>query len=176
MLFALAIIVTGCGSSAPKDVFSGTWQRQIAEDAAFDKAIEEIVIEKEKDAYFVKNNLWRYVSNACRNDNGKFDKDPSGRLICTFKLTQSTRIPKTSAELKGNTLIVKVGLGQIALNEKDGKIISTGFINNKEHTYTKKDDKQFREMLKEHFKTISTSFDIPKAWIKKEDNSILDKK
>ena len=178
LLFALAVAVSGCGgsTSSSNDKLTGTWQRQVTENYAFDKAIEEIVIEKEKNNYFVKSYLWRYVSNGCVNDKGKYDKDANGNLICTFKLTQKPDIPKTPAELKGNTLMVKVGLAQVALTEKEGKIVSTGFNSNQEHTFLKKDDKKFKDMLKEHLKTISSGSDVAKGWIIKEDNSILEKK
>ena len=176
MIFALAIIAAGCGGSSSKDTLVGTWQRQVTENYAFDKSIEEIVIEKEKNNYFVKSYLWRYVSNGCVNDKGKYDKDTNGNLICTFKLTKKPDIPKTLAELKGNTLIVKLGLAQVALTEKEGKIISTGFYSNQEHTFLKKDDKKFKDMLKEHLKSISSGSDVAKSWIIKEDNSILEKK
>ena len=177
-IFILAIAITGCGDQSQtstkeaKDPFVGTWYA-IVDNA--DKSIEEITIEKEKDAYFIKSSELRYTSNACINSKGKYDKDANGKMLCTLTLERREILPKTNANIKGNTLVVPQTFGTITITPKENKLSTTGALSEKEVTFEKTDKSKLKNMVNQHLERYSKGPDISKGWSIKVDNSIIEK-
>ena len=176
LMLVFSISLTGCqeqnSAKETKDPFVGTWQAQ-ADDIY--NSIEEIVITKEKDTYFVRAYEWRYYSNYGINDNGKFDKDSNGKLINTLTLTKKSMVSKTNAQIKGSSLIVPLQLGQITIEATDGKIRTKGISQSKETLYEKTNKESFNKLLDAHLKTY-TKLEVDKHSTAKIDNSILNNK
>lgn len=175
-IFILAIALAGCGGEVPskevKDPFVGTWYA-IVDNA--DKSIEEITIEKEKDTYFIKSSELRYTSNACINSKGKYDKDANGKMLCTLTLERREILPKTNANIKGNTLVVPQTFGTITITPKENKLSTTGALNEKEVTFEKTDKAKLKTMVDQHLEKYSKGPDVYKTWSIKVDNSIIEK-
>lgn len=176
LMLVFSISLTGCqeenSAKETKDPFVGTWQAQTDD---IYNSIEEIVITKEKNTYFVQTYDWRYYSNNGINDNGKIDKDSDGKVIYTLTLTKKNMVPKTSAEVKGSSLIVPLQLGQITIEAINGKIKTKGFSQSKEAVYEKTNKELFNKLLDVHLKQY-TKLEIGKNTTAKIDNSILNSK
>lgn len=177
-ILILTIAIAGCGGQTQtstkeaKDPFVGTWYASI-ENA--DKSIEEITIEKEKDTYFVKSSELRYTSNACINSQGKYDKDANGKMLCTLTLEKREILPKTNANIKGNSLTIPQTFGTITITPKENKLLTTGALNEKEVAFEKADKNKLKTMIEQHLEKYSKGPDISKGWTIKVNNSILDK-
>ena len=84
-------------------------------------------------------------------------------------------VPKTSAEIKGSSLIVPLQLGQITIEATNGKIKTKGFSQTKEALYEKTTKELFDKLLDAHLKQY-TKLEIDKHTTAKIDNSILNNK
>lgn len=84
-------------------------------------------------------------------------------------------VPKTSAEVKGSSLIVPLQLGQITIEAINGKIKTKGFSQSKEAVYEKTNKELFNKLLDVHLKQY-TKLEIGKNTTAKIDNSILNSK
>ena len=175
-IFILAIALAGCGEETPskeaKDPFVGTWYA-LADNP--NRSIEEIIIEKEKDTYFVKSYEVKYTSNACINDKGKYDKDANGKMLCTLTLTQKEILPKTNVKIQGNSLIIPQAFGTITITPKENKLVTKGVLSEKENTFEKADKNKLKTMVDQHLEKYSKGPDVYKTWSIKVDNSIIEK-
>lgn len=175
-IFILAIALAGCGGETPlketKDPFVGTWYA-LADNP--NKSIEEIIIEKEKDTYFVKSYEVKYTSNACINDKGKYDKDANGKMLCTLTLTKKEILPKTNVKIQGNSLIIPQAFGTITITPKENKLVTKGILSEKENTFEKTDKAKLKTMIDQHLEKYSKGPDVYKTWSIKVDNSIIEK-
>lgn len=175
-IFILAIALAGCGGEAPsketKDSFVGTWYA-LADNP--NKSIEEIIIEKEKDTYFVKSYEVKYTSNACINNKGKYDKDANGKMLCTLTLTKKEILPKTNVKIQGNSLIIPQAFGTITITPKENKLVTKGILSEKENTFEKADKTKLKTMVDQHLEKYSKGPDVYKTWSIKVDNSIIEK-
>lgn len=177
-IFILAIAITGCGDQSQtstkeaKDPFVGTWYA-LADNP--NKSIEEIIIEKEKDTYFVKSYEVKYTSNACINDKGKYDKDANGKMLCTLTLTKKEILPKTNVKIQGNSLIIPQAFGTITITPKENKLVTKGILSEKENTFEKADKTKLKTMVNQHLEKYSKGPDVYKTWSIKVDNSIIEK-
>lgn len=176
LMLVFSISLTGCqGQNSvkeAKDPFVGTWQAQ-ADDIY--NTIEEFVITKEKDTYFVRVYEWRYYSNNGIKNNGKFDKDSNGKLINTLTLTKKSLVSKTDAQIKGSSLVVPLQLGRITIEAANGKIKTKGITHSEETLYEKASKDSFDKLLDAHLKTY-TKLEVDKNTTAKIDNSILNNK
>ena len=176
VVFVMAIAMTGCGGSSSKDAFTGTWQRQLQK-PVMAKAIDEMVIEKEKDAYFIKYFTWTYLNYDEFDKNGRQVKTPDGKWIWILRLSQRNNFGKTPAQKQGDSLVAKVGFSNVVITPKDNKIYVSG-VEEKEIVFERKDEAKFKKMVDEHLeaKKVREGLVNPKGVVVKVDNAILEKK